>query len=217
MSHQKFVTGLVLLLLCVSFGVKAQGQVGSTPIPGKDMHSVMPGMEMGRLEGDLFAIDSTGEKKFLPNHEVMIKVYRQNDELLSLNKHTDEKGHFIFKNIFKDPAFEYALGFYHEGQLFVINGLKLEKGKDAINVDFRVGEGSPYLVPEEIINAQMEQQAASQGMSGMPAGQASPAKKTASGSLKQSPQKVVALFLFLVVLVVFLYLMKRQLSKRAKS
>lgn len=193
------------------FVVLSPGDVRAEEKKGMpSMQQAFPGMEMGQLEGDLFALEDSGKKKFLPNHEVMIKVFQQDQELLALHKTTDEKGHFVFKNIFKDPSFIYALGFFHDNQLFVMDGLKLDKAQDTLKVDFRVGAGSPYLVPEEVVNQGKGQ------VKKMPSSDSGQVSKKVSGLWKEPHQKV-ALILSLAVVGVFLYIVQRLINHKKIS
>lgn len=105
-----------------------------------------PGLETGEIVGTLFYIDKKGVKKPLGSHKVAIVVFQNNQRVLMLHKDTNEKGIFGFKNIFKNPAYSYALGVLYEGKPYLLGSLQLKKDESKRVVEFRVGEGSPHLM-----------------------------------------------------------------------
>lgn len=182
---------LFVFILAASFNVQAQ--------PPPSMQEVFPGMEMGELRGNVWTTDARGTKKFLSNFEVALVVFHNGQQVLALHKPTDAEGAFTFKNIFKDPSFEFAIGVLYEDKPYVMEGLHLEPQQDFLKVDFPVGEGSPYLVSQNIIDEETKTDL------NMP-----PPSSTVKGSFSVKkiwgePYQKTALFLSLGVVLLALY------------
>lgn len=182
---------LSFLILVASLDVQAQ--------PPPSMQEVFPGMEMGELRGKVWSVDVQGSKKNLSNFEVALVVFHNGEQVLALHKPTDAEGGFVFKNIFKDPSFEFAIGVLYENKPYVMEELHLEAHQDFLAVELQVGEGSPYLVSQDIIDEETKTDL------NMP-----PPSSTVKGSFSVrkiwgEPYQKTALFLSLGVVLLALY------------
>lgn len=200
----KILTFLALFFAPVlSQAMPGQGTGG---MPGMPMQ--MPGApaaphaptDTGVIEGTLFVTDAQGKKAAHPTHPVVIMVFQNGQRILMLDKATDEKGHFVFKNIFSDPSYTYAVGSMVENSVYVLPDLRLKKGEKKITVDFTVGPGSPYLVPsapETAPQGNMEGMAPQANMGGM-----APSEHDHNAPVKKgsAPYQKVAIGLSLFVL-----------------
>lgn len=130
------------VFLMIPAGVKSQ-------TPAVSPHAE-EGKETGIIQGVLFSIAENGKRKILPSHKVTIIISRQGRGVLTLDKETDDKGHFNFKNIFSDPDFSYALGAIFDKKMYVVPDIKLKKGEMSHDVEFRVGEESPYEIEHDM-------------------------------------------------------------------
>lgn len=134
---------LIVLLVSLTGSVLALAQSNS---PASAAKHTMPGMEnAGSIEGFVFEQDANGQKKPVTGQEVVMMVFQNSKQVLMLNKNTDDKGLFVFKNIFHDAAFSYGFGTVYQEKLYVLPRLQLTQDKEAKKVDFRVGEGSPLF------------------------------------------------------------------------
>lgn len=130
------------ILLIIPAGVKSQS-------PAMPPHAE-EGKETGIIQGVLFSLTKDGKRKILPSHKITIIISRKGRRVLTLDKKTDDKGHFHFKNIFSDPDFSYALGAISGKKMYVVPDIKLKKGETSRDVEFRVGEGSPYEIEHDM-------------------------------------------------------------------
>ncbi len=181
----------IFFILAVHFHVEAK----SPP----SMEQAFPGMEMGELRGTVWVSDTEGNKKPLSHSEVALVVFHKGEQVLALHKPSDANGEFVFKNIFKDPSFEFAIGVLYEDSPYVMEGLHLEPYQDFLAVDLQVGEGSPYLVPQNIVQEELKTDL------NMP-----PPSSTVKGSFSVSkawgePHQKMALFLSAMVVILALY------------
>ena len=103
-------------------------------------------METGVIEGTLYKLGEKGAKNPFPDQTVVIMVFQNGQRVLMLDKETDKKGKFSFKNIFADPSFAYAVGSMIGSEVYVLPDLQLKPGQGKITVDFPIGPGSPHLV-----------------------------------------------------------------------
>lgn len=176
----------------------------------QDPSNAMPpiqGMEVGLLQGNLFVEKTPGKKEVLPDFVVALMVFQDGKRILMLDKKTDAKGFFEFKNIFKDPAYTYTVGTIYEDMLYLIPNLTLKKEDKVLKVDFVVGPKSPHLVGS-----------ASEMMKGAPAEQgtqATPNSPRITPTVKkhdfmsQHHQKL-ALGLSILAIVFVVYLARRK-------
>lgn len=123
----------LLTVLIMLFASWANAQ-GMPPMPAGDAaqppHSKM---EVGQLEGTL-----TKNGKPQAGKEVVIQVQQGGQVLLTLPKKTDEKGQFIFKNIFKDPQYSYTLMTEDDGKVYRHGPLQLTGKQTTLKVAFAI-------------------------------------------------------------------------------
>lgn len=130
---------LSLLLLMPSFALHAE------QMPPQTSPHEMPGVaNTGEIAGVLFTQNEKGTKTPLTQQQVSLIVFNNNQQVLMLEKTTDQNGHFHFKNIFRDPAFSYGLGLSYNNDLFVYPRFQLDKNEAIKKIEFQVGTGSPY-------------------------------------------------------------------------
>ena len=114
-------------------------------VPTEASPHEMPNVEnTGEIVGTLFTQNEKGEKTPAPQQKVSLLVFNNDQQVLMLEKPTDQNGHFHFKNIFRDPAFSYGLGLMYNDDLFVYPRFHLEKNEIIKKIEFHVGQGSPY-------------------------------------------------------------------------
>lgn len=123
----------LLTVLIMLFASWANAQ-GMPPMSAGDAsqppHSKM---EVGQLEGTL-----TKNGKPQAGKEIVIQVQQGGQVLLTLPKKTDEKGQFIFKNIFKDPQYSYTLMTEDEGKVYRHGPLQLTGKQTSLKVAFAI-------------------------------------------------------------------------------
>lgn len=201
---------IMLLFLLALIASPAHAQM----MPTGDMKAVMPDVPRGRFEGQVMFLE--GEKKKPMAHQtVALMVFQNGERILMLNKQTDEKGRFEFKNIFRDPSFTYAIGSMHEEQVYVLPKLGLLPSEESKTVELVVGAGSPHLMAAMVPGAAgaggpaAEAGSQDMGMGGGMAPRAGSGKApfSAHSILGQSHQKV-ALFLSLAVILLAFYFAK---------
>lgn len=90
-------------------------------------------MEVGQLEGTL-----TKDGKPQAAKEIVIQVMQGEQVLLTLPKKTDEKGQFVFKNIFKDPQYSYILLTEDDGKVYRHGPLQLTGKQNVLKVVFAI-------------------------------------------------------------------------------
>lgn len=118
------------------------------------MANILPDVKRGFFRGRVYFQDEKGGKNYLDAQTVALMVHEDGKQVLMLDKKTNEKGEFEFKNIFRDPRFQYALGTSYNDQLYVITGLSLGEDEESREIDFLVGGVSPYLVDLEELHSQ---------------------------------------------------------------
>lgn len=133
----------VLFMLCVGSNfVLAQPSKMDPP------HAAggMPDMgKTGVIEGKVFSMDAQGQKKPVSGQEITMLIFNEGQQVLMLKKITDEKGGFVFKNIFQNQSFAYGFGTLFEEKLYVFPRFSLGTGEDVRKIDFQIGDGSPYF------------------------------------------------------------------------
>lgn len=165
-------------------------------MPMADMPTTV---ETGILKAKLYHVQDSSP---LADQEVVIMVFQNGERVLMLNKKTDSKGIVVFKNIFADPAFTYAIGTMEGDKPYVIPSLALKSGSKEISLELPVGEGSPFDASQMMTPS---------GMAPSSSGGAKP-QFTVSSFLGTVDQKI-AITLSLLVFVVFVLLAAR--GKRA--
>ncbi len=141
----KFILISLLCLFAVSAEAASNMPAGRAPM----MEALFKDVPRGVFKGRLLLEEG---KKILPDHPIAMVVFQGSQKLLMLDKTTDSKGLFEFKNIFKDASFSYALGVMHEGRIYLFTQPGLNKDEDVRTFDFEIGPKSPYLIPEELMN-----------------------------------------------------------------
>lgn len=122
---------LTALLLFLASWAYAQGMPpGMAEAAGQPPHSKI---EVGQLEGTL-----TKDGKPQAGKEIVIQVQQGGQTLLSLPKKTDEKGQFVFKNIFKDPQYSYLLLTEDDGKVYRHGPLQLGSKQNSLKVAFAI-------------------------------------------------------------------------------
>jgi len=190
------------------FFVLMQASIAQAQIPQGDpsamMQQLFPGMEMGKLTGEVFELKE-GKKSPLSGQEIALIVFQGEDELLKLHKATDTAGVFEFKNIFRDPQFHYVIGTFYQEKMYVYDRISLEKAQETKHVELQVGNGSPYLIEmpkEEEINEQEPQM--DQAMPFNTSGEK--ADKSVRGLFREPHQKVsLALCMIVVLFCAYFY------------
>lgn len=124
----------------------------------------MAEMAKGQLVGEIFTEDGNGKRAPVGGQTLNLVVLQNGEPVLKLQKVSDKEGKFLFKNIFDDPAFEYAIEASYEGYVHLMLHLHLAPGADRIEAPFRVGEGSPYRVAQ----IPYDSGASAEGPGGMP-------------------------------------------------
>lgn len=122
---------LTALLLFLASWAHAQGMpTGMAEAAGQPPHTQM---DVGQLEGTL-----TKDGKPQGGKEIVIQVQQGGQTLLTLPKKTDEKGQFVFKNIFKDPQYSYILLTEDGGKVYRHGPLQLSGKQNALKVAFAI-------------------------------------------------------------------------------
>ncbi|QQR81346.1 MAG: hypothetical protein IPJ69_04235 [Deltaproteobacteria bacterium] len=147
----KNILFFLFCILCISQVGGAQpfsGPMGSMPqgMPPMGQMPQFQGMKTGVFNGTLVTKEASGKKTPVVGQTVVILVFQNGQRMLMLNKKTDEKGQFQFKNIFIDPSFSYQIGTMWNQNLYVIPELHLEENQKEKKIEFLIGEGSPYFV-----------------------------------------------------------------------
>ena len=168
--------------------------------------NIMPGVERGKLEGVLVEKNKKSEKP-MAGEPVALMVFQNGQRILMLDKKTDDKGRFLFRNIFKDSSFVYALGYMRDQELYVMTDLKILPGGNDLNVKFVVGEGSPYRVSEELMNQAAT--ASSTGDLGMNTSASGKASFSATGKWAKSYKTLSLILCGLVGLMAFYFIARR--------
>lgn len=203
-NRPKFIFALCLLMLCGSSVSAQQSSKPDEPHAGGGM----PDMgKTGVIEGTVFSVNDKGQKTPVLGQEITMIIFNEGQQVLMLKKTTDEKGQYVFKNIFHDQAFAYGFGTMYEENLYVFPRLSLGPDEDSKKIDFQVGVGSPYLrdpatmgmKPDGGGNPAMGTPAASKDMS------ASGTDKHAHDNSFSRPYQFVAMGLGVVVLLIAAY------------
>lgn len=171
----------------VLFSLSVWAQMGGVP-----PHQ---GVETGLIEGQLSELHEGGKKTPFANHTVVIMVFKDGQRILMLDKETDAKGHFTFKNIFTDSAYVYAIGSMIENNVYVMSDLHLKPGEKSLAVDFPIGPGSPYFMQE------MSQGTAPADQGMVPSAEAVEPPSSSPSLLDKPYQKAAVALSFLVVLL----------------
>jgi len=173
------------------------------------------GFKTGILRGFLYE-KIEGQKKAVADQSVAIMVFQNGQRVLMLDKKSDEKGYFEFKNIFRDMAFKYTLGAMNKDHLYLINDLQMKEDQESLFVEFEIGLQSKNLVPDSVV-AQIQQEAGNGSSEatagGVPDGSMSMGNETVSKTANQvllGPSKKVALVLSGLVLVYAFYFALRK-------
>lgn len=119
------------------------------PTASKDAPHDMDIKDAGIITGTIFSTDEKGGKKPLVGQKVSIVIYKDGQQVLVLEKQTDQKGKFEFKNIFKDPTFAYDFVTVYNEALFVYPHVHLKPEEKMKEIDFEVGENSPYKTEQD--------------------------------------------------------------------
>lgn len=198
MKHLLFI--LIVVSVPVSYSL---AQPMGTDVPHTQ------GIEMGEIEGTLFTLDKKGKKTPLSGNKVAIIVFRNGQRILMLDKTTDQKGVFTFKNIFKDPSYSYALGALFEDIPYLFSPIQLSEKEDKKVVSFQVGAGSPYKMegmPDQGQGPQRTESRPSNTVNFMapPSGSVEPHRTVPS--VLSHPYQRIALSLSILVLILAWYL-----------
>lgn len=193
---------LIALFLCVT-NAHAQPQ---GPMAG----NILPGVERGKILGVLVEKEK-GAQKPMGGQSIALMVFQNGQRILVLDKNTDEKGNFVFGNIFKDSSYTYALGYMREQELYVMPDLQIKPGGVDLNVQFIIGAGSPYRIAQEEMNQAMN---ASQGENGgvdlgMSSSAGGAASFSAMGKWADSYQTLALVLSGLVLLLSFYFAARR--------
>lgn len=120
---------LALLMLFFSTSLfAADAPPGMAAAAGLGPHSKV---QVGEIHGTLVK-----EGKAQGNKQVAIQVLKDGQTLLTLPKQTDEKGNFIFKNIFMDPQFSYVILTEDSGKVYHVGPMTMPAKQDVLNVRF---------------------------------------------------------------------------------
>ncbi len=165
-------------------------------------------VETGVLRAKLY---HASDKSPLGSQDVVIMVFQNGERVLMLNKKTDAKGIVVFKNIFADPDFTYAIGAMEGEKPYVIPSLQLKPGEKELSVDLPIGPGSPYDASQMMTGNQGGSTPGDPGMAPSSSGGENP-QFTVSSFLGTTDQKI-AMTLSLFVFIVFVLLAAR--GKRA--
>lgn len=152
--------------------------------------------EIGILKAKLYRIQDNSP---LANQEVVIMVFQNEERVLMLNKKTDAKGIVVFKNIFADSAFTYAVGTMEGEKPYVIPSLSLKPGNKEISVELPVGEGSPYDASQMMMEGERRISPGDPGMAPSSSGGENP-QFTASSFLGTIDQKIAMTLSLLVII-----------------
>ncbi len=189
----------IALFLCgfIFFGFAAMAQ------------PMMPqmGFKTGVFNGNLFTQEGDG-KIAVKNHPVAIMVFQNGERVLMLDKTTDEKGHFEFGNIFRDPSFSYTFGTMLDEQLYLLTGLQLGADEEKKNVDFMVGKNSPNFVPDSVVQEAQNMKQPDAMMPPKAASEVSP--QTAGHQALKSSQRLALLLSALVIVFAFYFALRKQ-------
>lgn len=208
---------LLLTTLFILFSVASFAQMPGGMPPG-GMGGMMPGIDKsGRIDGTIFKLDPSGKKIPVPNQKITLVVMQGDQQILALEKISDDKGHFGFVNIFKDPTFGYAFGTFYEDNLYVHPRVSLNKDESVKTVELPVGENSPYLRDKNMMqepppggSGSMDGEDDSSG--GMSGGMPPPGKpgKHGHGQEWSRPFQVGAIALAILVCVMGAYYMGKR-------
>lgn len=124
-----------LLLLVVFAGQSHAKPQAKSP---HDEGVAVPGIIVGTL--------SDG-KAPLAGHAVRLEILHGDELALTINKTTDEKGIYQFKNIFQTPEFSYAVSAEHEGKNYRTQFASLKEGQGTLKLDLMVGGAAPEGPP----------------------------------------------------------------------
>lgn len=166
---------------------------------------MMAGFKIGTMTVSVFRIDSSKKKVPVKNQEVAIVAFQNGQQMLMLHKPTNEKGEVFFSRIIKDPTFTFALGVLDGEAPYVMGGLQMDEKLDHIDVDFQIGEGSPYALPPD--QAFHAENVSNGSLGEMPASQVSSNLTVAKES---SYQKVALILCALVVVVAFVFSLRQK-------
>jgi len=186
----------LILMIILLLPVSAMAQSGMMP------QHLAKGKETGFIRGTLVTKNKKGQEQPVREFKVAIMVFYQGQRVLILDKTTDKKGRFEFKNIFKDADYVYALGAIFKDKLFIYPNLSLDSSRKALEVRFQIGEGSPHEVQDANLSRMGQNSLPNQGATVPMSSMANPKSSlNVSGIWKESYQKVA---LFLSVIVIFL-------------
>ncbi len=118
--------GVAVVMSSVAYAMPPSG--GETS--GAPPHTKM---DVGQMEGTL---SKNGRPQV--GKEIVIQVQQGGQILLTLPKKTDEKGQFVFKNIFKDPQYSYFLLTEDEGRVYRHGPVQLTGKQDTVKVVFAI-------------------------------------------------------------------------------
>jgi hypothetical protein len=143
----KTITTTLLIILFSLITVSAPQAFGSKEDTDKTMdgHNTK---KTGLIQGTLVFQDENKKKSPIPNHKVTMVIFQNNQQVLMLDKSTDNKGLFVYKNIFIDPDFKYAFGSIYKKNLYIFPKFSLEKSEIKKEIKFLIGKDSPYLKNE---------------------------------------------------------------------
>lgn len=130
---------------------------GGAPV----MEALFKDIPRGVFKGRLVMVDGASKRE-MADHPIAMVVFRGPEKVLMLDKKTDAKGRFEFKNIFQDAGFSYALGVMDDNRIYLFTQPGLKSGEKERSFDFEIGPQSPYLVPEEML--QIAESAPQEGM-----------------------------------------------------
>jgi hypothetical protein len=183
-------TIIIAVAWVLVMGVQAQAMPGmGAPADGQPPHSQV---EVGRIEGTLLK-----DGKPQAGKDVVIQVEQGGQTLLTLPKKTDEKGQFVFKNIFKDPQYHYFLLAEDGGKVYRHGPLQLTGKQESLKTIFA-------LTPEHVVE-----------MGGEPLPPESPrAAPVAKLQGQWEHYQVVTIFLSVLILVVMAYSVGRYQRKK---
>ena len=197
---------LIILFIFISSVAFAQ-----MPPPG-----TMPpmGMGKGRIVGMLYSVDKAGKKTPLVDYPVGIMVFQNGQRMLTLDKKTGTKGEFTFKNIKQEDGFTYVLGVIENEKLYVMSDIALKPSEDVFKADFRVGEGSPYLMEDVDLHAAQAGDVAPEGappaMSGQMGSGTSSKSALSVEKVLGHPHQKLAVLLGVLVLAMGFYFYNRE-------
>lgn len=137
---QKNLSKLFIFLFCVFLPLSALAQTSTVPTSPHTSSSERSGF----FEGFLFTKNENNEKAGVSNHPVTIIIYQNNQQVLTIDKNTDSLGRFTFKNIIKTPDFAYEFGTVYQNNIYIYSKTRLRPTETTKNIDFFVGNASPY-------------------------------------------------------------------------